>query len=318
MAVEAEGFMGETERVIDARIEIVTPENIAFQYTVAGPIRRLPAFLIDVFVGAFLFFSTLAATILFIAWLGFEAAGIGLGLTFVLYFALVWFYGAYFETFWNGQTPGKHFCRLRVLSDNGRPITAPQAILRNLLRWVEVLPFVPIAPFSADAETEISIYVPIFAVGLVATLVSNRYQRLGDIAAGTIVVLDERTFRLTLLKSDDAAVRHIASQFPSDFRTTPRLSTALAAYVERRPRMSPARREEVASQLANELRTRLRVSASLPSDLLLMALYHFLFHSQSDEEAGAKAASLEFDLPPPTPKERGTKKSALFTARVRQ
>src|SRR5487761_1447235 len=123
------------EAPIDTRIEIVTPENIAFQYRVAGPFRRLPAYLIDV---------AIRVTVSFLVWIvlafGFGVlgqVGIGFGLGLVAWVVLDWFYGGLFETYWNGQTPGKRMMRIRVVSDEGQPINGVQAVLRNFLRSVD-------------------------------------------------------------------------------------------------------------------------------------------------------------------------------------
>ena len=84
-------------------------------------------------------------------------------------FLLFYGYFAGFEAFWHGQTPGKRLIGLRVLSVTGRPARIDEAILRNLLRVIDQLPGV-------------------YAIGIVTMLVSSRNQRLGDLAAGTVVV----------------------------------------------------------------------------------------------------------------------------------
>ncbi|MEP6947198.1 MAG: RDD family protein [Acidobacteriota bacterium] len=82
-----------------------------------------------------------------------------------------------FEWLWNGQTPGKRLLKLRVIRDDGRPITLWEAIARNLLRICDAVP---------------GFVVPIYSVGLVTIFLSSRDQRLGDVFAGTVVVR-ERT-----------------------------------------------------------------------------------------------------------------------------
>src|SRR4051794_36508989 len=123
---------------VDTQIQIVTPENIAFQYRIAGPFQRLPAFLIDkglqmALVGGGLFLFGLIFGLL-------GLPGIGVGFSVVMFFAVSWFYGGLFEALWNGQTPGKRLMRLRVLSTDGQPINAMQAVLRNIPRSVDMLP----------------------------------------------------------------------------------------------------------------------------------------------------------------------------------
>src|SRR5271169_3597072 len=129
--------MAQQSKQLDSRIEIVTPENIAFKYHVAGPFRRSVALLIDMLiqVGAFI---ALVMVALFFGLTGLGGIGVAVGL--VIWFCVHWFYGGLFETFWNGQTPGKRVMRLRVVSIEGQPITAMQAVTRNVLRFVDALP----------------------------------------------------------------------------------------------------------------------------------------------------------------------------------
>ena len=86
---------------IDTSIQIVTPENIAFRYQLAGPFQRLPAFLIDFGVRV----ATMLAVAIALAILGFISSGLAWVLLLLAYFVLSWFYGVLFETYFNGQTP---------------------------------------------------------------------------------------------------------------------------------------------------------------------------------------------------------------------
>ncbi len=94
------------------------------------------------------------------------------GLIFVS-FLLIWCYFALFEAFWHGQTPGKRAMQLRVIKDAGRQVTLFESLARNLLRVVDYLP---------------SLYL----TGVIAMLCNQRNKRLGDMAAGTIVVHERR------------------------------------------------------------------------------------------------------------------------------
>jgi uncharacterized RDD family membrane protein YckC len=89
----------------------------------------------------------------------------------ILSLFVVWSgYFAVFEWAWNGQTPGKRWLRLRVIREDGRPVTFWEAAARNVLRIFDMMPF------------------PFYSVGLVAVFVSRRDQRVGDMVAGTVVV----------------------------------------------------------------------------------------------------------------------------------
>src|SRR5438045_2929261 len=91
---------------------------------------------------------------------------ISLFLIFAGYFIL-------FEWLWNGQTPGKRWLKLRVIRDDGRPLTLWKAIARNLLRIADAAP---------------RFVLPVYSVGLIVIFLSGRDQRLGDMFAGTVVV----------------------------------------------------------------------------------------------------------------------------------
>ena len=114
----------------------------------------------------------------------------------LLFFVIYWFYGVLFETFMNGQTPGKYVLGLRVLTDSGQPINGMQATLRNLLRAADLL-------------------VPL--VGLIVMTLNRKYQRLGDLVAGTIVVVEERQWLTGVAKLDDPRAIQLAAYLPPNF-----------------------------------------------------------------------------------------------------
>src|SRR5262249_43608579 len=153
----------------------------------------------------------------------------GIGLTCVTWFLLSWFYGGLFETYWNGQTPGKRIMKLRVVTAEGQPITALQAVLRNVLRSVDALPLVPI-PWAENLTP----FLPVYMLGLVATAVSNRFQRLGDLTCGTIVIIEESQRLHGLAQVSDAKAIELARSLPASCVLDRGLTRALAAYVERR------------------------------------------------------------------------------------
>ena len=88
----------------------------------------------------------------------------------VIVFLLISGYFAVFEWLWNGQTPGKRWLKLRVIREDGRPITFFEAAVRNLLRDLDIMP----APF--------------YSIGLISVFASSKDQRVGDMVAGTVVV----------------------------------------------------------------------------------------------------------------------------------
>ncbi len=252
-------------RQLDTNIEIVTPENIAFRYRVAGPFRRLPAYLIDLVIRfAVLFIGGI------IFGIGGEIAGWetgAAGASLILFFAIFWFYGGFFEAWWNGQTPGKRLMQIRVVTVDGQPINASQAVLRNILRAVDMQPAI------------------FYQVGLLAAAANDRFQRLGDLACGTMVVVEERHWYRGVLRITDPEAIRLAGLVPVGFQPGRKLSRALAAYVHRRQAFSWGRRFEIAHHLGEPLRDKFGLPADTNLDLLLCGLYHRTFITDRQEEA---------------------------------
>jgi uncharacterized RDD family membrane protein YckC len=253
-------------------VEIVTPENISFRYWLAGPSRRLPAYLMDVVI---------QALVLILAWLGLGFAfgspglfGVFIGLFLVILFLVHWFYGSLLEAVWNGQTLGKRAMRIRVLTVQGQPIRAWQAVLRNVLRAVDAMPVIPLIPaFFGLAELSL----PLFAVGLLWAALNDRFQRLGDWAAGTMVVVDETAPLGGVLKFRDSRVVAMAESIPPSFQATRTLGLALSLYVQRRKVLSAARRREIARHLGEAFCKQFDLPTNTDYDLLLCGMYQKAF-----------------------------------------
>lgn len=245
---------------LDTTVEIVTPENIAFRYQVAGPFRRLPAYGIDLLLRtAVLVLVSLVVEVMVSGGLG----DIGYFLLLVASFVLAWFYGVLFETYFNGKTPGKWLLGLRVVSVEGRPLTGAEATLRNLLRGADMA---------------------VFPVALLVTAGTRRFQRLGDLAAGTMVVVEEGRWFQGLMRIRDAEVLRLANSVPADFRASPSLARALAIYVQRRLFFSWQRRAELARILAVPLRDKLHQPKDTNLDLLLCGLYYRTFVTDQPQD----------------------------------
>ena len=252
---------------LDATIDVVTPENIAFEYRLAGPFRRLPAYLLDFFVSGAIFLALVIVISLTVSLASPYLAMAGMVL---LGFVIRWFYGALFETFMNGQTPGKYVLGLRVLTDSGQPINGMQATLRNLLRAADTL-------------------LPL--LGLLVTAMNRKYQRLGDLVAGTIVVIEERQWLTGVARLEDPRAIQLAAYLPPNFVVSRSLAKSLATYVERRRFFTPPRRREVARHLAIPLLDRFGLPPDTSYDLLLCALYYrtFIADRSQDERLLAEA-----------------------------
>lgn len=158
-------------------LKIDTPENVTFDYDVAGIGSRFLAALIDtaavvfaqiVIFGTFLLIAVFAFNLDLSESRAFNWAA---ALAGVISFIFLWGYYIFFEILWNGQTPGKRWVGLRVIRVDGTPITASEAIIRNLVRIIDLMPMA-------------------YGVGVVTMFVNVNSRRVGDLAAGTLVVHD--------------------------------------------------------------------------------------------------------------------------------
>jgi uncharacterized RDD family membrane protein YckC len=147
------------------RLEIRTPEGIAFALPLAGPVARVLALAIDT---ACVFAASIATGML-LGFLGLVSADMAQALGTLSFFVIQMGYGMTAEWLWRGQTVGKRMLKLRVVDASGLSLRLHQVVLRNLLRFVDALPM-------------------FYAVGGAAVLCSRHCQRLGDFAANTVVI----------------------------------------------------------------------------------------------------------------------------------
>ncbi len=200
--------------------------------------------------------------------------GVGAFVFLVAFFILYWFYGGLFEAYWNGQTPGKRMLGLRVLRTDGRPISGLQAVLRNLLRLVDAYPMAFIPGFFG----EFPLYYQTCLLALVVMTLTLRYQRLGDLAAGTMVVAEDRSRFGKVPAPDEPGVEELLDKIPANFLPSRSLAKALSHYVGRRRFFGPARRLEIARHVGGVLVERFDLPPDTNHDLLLCALYLRAFH----------------------------------------
>ncbi|MDO5308018.1 MAG: RDD family protein [Planctomycetia bacterium] len=249
----------EQSEPLDVVYDVIAPENIAFKYCVAGPFVRSVAYLIDC-IGMVLYLFAVAFALTFLeeyapAFVTYFIDGDVLLFTFIINLVLVfWFWTILFEAFWRGRTPGKFFLGLRTISISGRPITFTQSFVRNTLRYADLM----IGPLA-----------------IVFMAANDRMARLGDLAAGSVVVQEprrKRKLRADILKNDKAA-HFIAEQIPEDFTVSQSVCDALALYMARRLQFHPALRNRLAEPLATPLRITLGFSDKIEPDLCLRAIY---------------------------------------------
>ena len=297
----------DTRHRLDNLLDVKTPENISFQYRLGGPFRRLWALAIDIVLSQLAYWLIaillimLLSSLSLVGGLGFSSmvsnllSGIALALGFFVY----WFYGAYMETYWNGQSIGKMFLHLRVLRTNGEAIDGSQALLRNFFRLMDFCPFVPLAIFWGVPLEEAPMPLPTFMCGLLVMTFSSKFQRVGDMVAGTIVVHEQASYNHGIVNFADPRVAKLGELLPKEFFVPATLAKALASYVDRRRYLPPQRNNEIASHIAVPLLEKFGMRKDTNHDLLLCALFYktYISDKQEDPETpGTTPVSSMFDF----------------------
>jgi uncharacterized RDD family membrane protein YckC len=214
-----------------------TPEGIALALRPAGLVARGQAWLIDFGIRLAVFFVT--------ATIAGMAGGLGKAFLLISYFLLEWAYPIVFELAKGGATPGKRVMGLQVVMESGLPVTPGASVVRNLLRAADFLPF-------------------LYAAGVAALLLRPDFKRLGDLAAGTMVVYAEPA-RL------HGKIPPAAPQPPARPLTQAE-QVAIVAWAGRAPRLTPERFEELA-QLARPVVAGADGSAASPQ---LLGVAHWI------------------------------------------
>ncbi len=171
--------MEESGKRLDTLQAIELAEGVEVRLRIAGPLLRGGALALDiVFQGAFI---TVLSIILGLT--GLIVGGMtSAGLISLASFFTWWWYPVFFEASKWGATPGKKIVGLRVVQTSGSPITFTQSVLRNFLRYADGMPYI-------GTGTGI-MGIPTFGFAIASSLATRRFQRLGDLAAGTVVIYD--------------------------------------------------------------------------------------------------------------------------------
>jgi len=232
---------------VDRTLDVRTPESIAFSYELAGLGSRFLALMIDQAIQILTLVAIFAGLIL--AGTRINAANhgsppvvdkvamsIAWATIILIVFVVLFGYFIIFEAAWNGQTPGKKVLGLRVVRDGGYPMDFGASLIRNLIRVGEWI-------------------LGYYILAAISMVLSPENKRLGDLAAGTIVVRDARLAKpLDLARNDEPAYASTA-YLSGDERAI------VKRFLERRDALSPERRRELAAQLAARVRNR------VPEDL---------------------------------------------------
>ena len=204
--------------LIDERLEIETPEGTLLTLSLAGPVPRALAYGIDLAIRLVVFGIIAAMVGMF--------GNVGTGMLLISLFLLEWFYPTLFEAFRNGQTPGKKAMGIAVVHSNGTPLSFNGSLIRNLLRTADAFPL-------------------FYLLGFVTTLISPRFQRLGDMAANSVVIHVENTSTAIDSDAGDAT--------PPDWSLSREDQLALLAFQERQTQFSEPRQQELAQLAYPEL-----------------------------------------------------------------
>ncbi len=261
---------------MDDRYTIDTPENIEFTYDIAGIGSRFLAAMIDTLL------IGIAETIVILI-VGLTSSALGLraadsllaALGGLLAFAILWGYYIAFELLWNGQSPGKRVIGLRVVREGGRPITFVGSAIRNLIRIVDFLP-------------------ALYGIGVVVMFVDHRSRRLGDLAAGTLVVKERRG--ITLASLTTGAVAPFPALAPGEALPQPTLANIgmlndedynlVQEFLGRRSELGREARARLAAQLAGNIQARLGLPQGGDAERFLQYVvreYQLLKHQQQLE-----------------------------------
>jgi len=202
--------------LLDTRYRVEIPGGINLEAQVVGPIPRFFAFAIDLAIrGLFIF-------VLSILSIPFGSFGLGGGFFLIFLFIIEWLYPVLFEVFMRGQTPGKKVFRISVVNDDLSPVTLGTSMVRNLLRTVDFLPL-------------------LYLVGLISMLSNRRFQRLGDMAAGTLVISVAESTKPPTMK-DIAPLAPATSLLRSE-------QSSIIDFMQRSQQLSEPRQQELASIL---------------------------------------------------------------------
>jgi uncharacterized RDD family membrane protein YckC len=210
---------------------LVTPEAVSLNLEIAGVGSRLIGVIVDgVIQGAVLFAGVMAGSASPDFGDGFALVVIG-----IIFFTLVIYgYQGIFEGLWEGQTPGKKVARTRVVSDNGQPVGWRQVVIRSIFRLIDNSP-----------------------IGVLTIILTRRSQRLGDLAAGTLVVRDQKVPEPHRLDLAPQPERDELARSLDTSGVTEQEYALIRSFLQRRATLESAARSDVAARLAAPLRKRL-------------------------------------------------------------
>jgi uncharacterized RDD family membrane protein YckC len=202
--------------LLDTAYRVEIPGGIHLEAQVVGPVPRIFAFAIDLVIRGIILAAVSIASI------PLGAGGMGGGFFLIFLFGIEWLYPVMFELLARGQTPGKKMLGIAVVNDDLSPVTLGTSLVRNLLRTIDFLPL-------------------FYLAGLVTMLSNRRFQRLGDLAAGTLVI--------SITKAAPAVAVDDVPPLAPTTQLSRSEQTAIVDFLRRSAHLSQPRQQELASIL---------------------------------------------------------------------
>ena len=200
--------------MLDTNHQVEVPEGLEINLPVAGPVPRALAFMLDMLIriGIYMLLSFVLGIM----------GHFGRGILYVFVFLLEWFYPVLFEVLMQGATPGKKMMGLAVVHDDGTPVSWSASLVRNLLRTADMFPL-------------------LYLTGLLSMMLNKQFKRLGDLAAGTLVIHKKSYSHRGKLKVCPAKQSPVALTLDEQ--------SAILHFGERSQQLSKARNHELVSLL---------------------------------------------------------------------
>ncbi|HEU5243289.1 MAG TPA: RDD family protein [Gaiellaceae bacterium] len=231
--------------VFEDRLTIETPEGVPLELTLAGVGSRCSSALID-YIFQTIILIALALVLSYGAGLSPGASAVSGAFFVVGFFLVFWGYDVAFEVLNSGQTPGKRMNGLRVVRESGAPVTFGTSAVRNVIRIIDLLPGT-------------------YLVGITAILVTRRNQRIGDLAAGTLVIREHKVLppEVRISPSIQAPAWDTSAVNQEDL-------DAVAAFLARRGELAAGARIQIAAELAGRLRPKVGGSTAGHGDEMFL------------------------------------------------
>src|ERR1700733_2720376 len=268
------------------QLNIETPEQVDLRFPIAGIGSRFLAILADTGLQAIVLFILIFSASLIVSAAPHvpgtstiinTGAKWFIAAAFLFYFLLYWGYFSLFEAFWNGQTPGKRLLKIRVIKDSGRQITLFEALARNLIRIIDMIP---------------SFYL----IGVITMLCNREQKRLGDLVAGTIVVHERsdeqplmshnsRTFTSALYPQPLETAQPVGVLLPADgvARLDAGDLNVIDTFFSRALDLDLDKRAEIAGRIAERMSAKMQVP--LPGDIAPERVLEAIAHAMRAHSA---------------------------------